>query len=98
GREGSPLRTGIRPAACSSQTGRAAPLANPKDGVRELDERPLSRRSPGRLHRSGRERNDEGELAHISAAYEALEAAGGTALDAAAACGYGAAYLVGRER
>src|SRR5205807_4318390 len=93
-----PLRTGIRPVACSSQTGRAAPLANSKDGVRELDERPFSRRSARRLHRSGRERNDEGELAHISGSDEALETTRRTALDAVAVRGHGATYLVGRER
>jgi len=43
GVKGHPYETRIRPPSCSSQARRAAPLANSKDGVRELDERSLSR-------------------------------------------------------
>src|ERR1019366_10316182 len=93
GRKGAPLRTGIRPPACSPQARRAASLANSKDGVRELDERPLSRWSPRRLHRGGRERDGQGGLAHISGADEAFETISGTSLDAVTVRGHGATYL-----
>lgn len=73
GCRGAPLRAGVRPPSCPRETSRTPAMAAAANDLRELNERSVSRRSPRRLHRSGRVGDAARELAHISSAHETID-------------------------
>ena len=75
-RPGPPLRAGLRPPALAGATRAAAALAPAADDLRQLDERPVPRGRPGRLHRRGLRRHGARGLAHVPDPDQAPRAAG----------------------
>ena len=67
GSAGSPAIPTSRGSTCARarEAGRTAPLDEAEDGLRQLDERPVPRRRPRRLHRGVGRRDARRQLAHL---------------------------------
>ena len=79
-RAGPSLRAGLRPAAGAREAGRAAPVGEAEDGLRQLDERPVPRGRARRLRQAVVPRHGAGQLAHVPGADQAVDAAAEHAL------------------
>src|SRR2546425_407704 len=77
-RAGSSVRARVRPATPPGTPTSAARLEAPEADLRKLNERPLPRGYPRKLHRRGLFCHEASVVAHVPGADQALEASGGT--------------------
>ena len=74
GREGPPLRAGLRPPARPGKARRAAAVDEAENDLRQLDERSVPQGRAGRLHRVGLPGDGAGQLAYLPGTDETVRA------------------------